>query len=111
MDGERERYERARARMQALKGFYIHASAFVVVNIALLAINSAVGGVWWFYWPLIGWGIGLGVHALAVFGFGGGGGPWGREWEERKVQEIVDNERGHEDAQSNASEAECGSGP
>jgi hypothetical protein len=91
MDGERERYERARARVGAIKGFYIHASAFVVVNIALLAINAGVGGVWWFYWPLIGWGIGLGVHALAVFGFGG---PWGREWEERKVREMLDKERG-----------------
>ena len=73
MDEERQRYERVWARMQALKGFYIHATTFVVVNIALLAINVLVSGVWWFYWPLIGWGIGLGVHALAVFGFGGGG--------------------------------------
>jgi cation transport regulator len=35
-----------------------------VVNIALFVINVLVGG-WWFYWPLIGWGIGFGVHALA----------------------------------------------
>jgi hypothetical protein len=49
--------------------------------------------VWWFYWALIGWGIGLGVHALAVFGFSGGG-PWGREWEERKMREMMDKEQG-----------------
>ena len=73
---EQQRYERARARVKAIKGFYIHATIFVVVNVALFAINVLVGGVWWFYWPLLGWGIGLGVHALAVFGFGGGG-PWG----------------------------------
>jgi hypothetical protein len=42
---------------------------------------------------LISWGIGLGVHALAVFGFGGGG-PWGREWEEQKMREMMDKERG-----------------
>jgi restriction endonuclease Mrr len=93
MDKEQQRYERAHARVQALKGFYIHTSAFVVVNIALLAINAGVGGVWWFYWPLIGWGIGLGVHALAMFGFGGRG-PWGREWEEQKMREMLDKERG-----------------
>ena len=91
MDGERERYERARARVGAIKGFYIHASAFLVVNIALLAINAGVGGVWWFYWPLIGWGIGLGLHAFGVFGFGGGG-PWGSDWEERKIQEMVNED-------------------
>ena len=93
MDQEQQRYERARARVKALKGFYIHATAFVLVNIALFALNVLVGGVWWFYWPLLGWGIGLGVHALAVFGFGGGGGPWGQDWEERKIREMMDKER------------------
>ena len=90
---EQQRYERARARVKAIKGFYIHATIFVVVNIALFAINVLVGGVWWFYWPLLGWGIGLGAHTLAVFGFGGGG-PWGRDWEERKTREMIDKELG-----------------
>jgi hypothetical protein len=91
-DQERQqRYDRARERVQAIKGFYIHASAYVLVNIALFVINFLVGGGWWFYWPLIGWGIGLGVHALSVFGFGG---PWGREWEERKTREFMDRDRG-----------------
>ena len=94
MDQEQHRYERARARVQAIKGFYAHASAFVVVNIALFALNVLVGGGWWFYWPLIGWGIGLGAHALGVFGFSGGGGPLGRDWEERKISEMMDKEGG-----------------
>ena len=93
MDQERERYERARARVGALKGFYIHTTVFVLVNLALFVINVMVGGGWWFYWPLLGWGIGLGVHALGVFGFGGGG-PFGRDWEERKIREFMDKERG-----------------
>ena len=42
MDQEQQRYERAHARVKAIKGFYIHASAFMMVNIALFAIN--VGG-------------------------------------------------------------------
>jgi len=96
-ENQQQRYERARARVQAIKGFYIHASVFVVVNIGLFVINALTsglaGGVWWFYWPLIGWGIGLGAHALGVFGFGGGG-PLGRDWEERKTREMMDKERG-----------------
>ena len=91
-DLERQRYEQARKHVEALKSFYVHAIAFVVVNVALIALNALVGGVWWFYWPLIGWGIGLGLHAFGVFGFGGGG-PWGRDWEERKIQEMVDEVR------------------
>src|SRR5215212_2148658 len=91
MEDQQQRYERARARVQAIKGFYIHASVFVVVNLGLFIINALTSGlsegIWWFYWPLIGWGIGLGAHALGVFGFGGGG-PFGQEWEERKTKEI-----------------------
>ena len=93
MEVEQQRYERAHARVQAIKGFYIHASVFVMVNIALFTINALTGGAWWFYWPLVGWGIGLGAHALGVFGFGGRG-PWGQDWEERKVREIMDEQRG-----------------
>jgi hypothetical protein len=77
MEDQQQRYERARARVQAIKGFYVHASVFVVVNLGLFVINALTtglgGGVWWFYWPLLGWGIGLGAHALGVFGFGGAG--------------------------------------
>jgi hypothetical protein len=92
VDQEQQRYDRAHARVQAIKGFYIHVTVFALVNIGLFIINLLTGGGWWFYWPLIGWGIGLGVHALGVFGFGGG--PWGREWEERKTREFMDQDRG-----------------
>jgi hypothetical protein len=92
-DQEQRHYKRAHARVQDLKGFYMHAIAFLVINFALFTLNALVGGVWWFYWPLVGWGIGLGLHAFGVFGFGGGG-PWGRKWEERKVQAMIDKVRG-----------------
>jgi hypothetical protein len=45
-DEEQQRYERARKQVEALKGFYIHATAFVLISIALFAINVLVGGVW-----------------------------------------------------------------
>ena len=87
---EQQRYERARARVQALKGFYTHATAYVLVNIGLFVINLLSGGQWWFYWPLLGWGVGLGVHALNVFVLGG---RFGQDWEERKTQEIMGRDR------------------
>jgi 2TM domain len=91
VDSEDQRYDRAHARVQELKGFYTHATAYVLVNIGLFVINLLTGGGWWFYWPLLGWGIGLGIHALSVFAFGGG--PFGREWEERKTRELMDRDR------------------
>ena len=56
MDSEQRRYERAQARVKELKGFYTHATAYVLVNIGLFVINLLTGGGWWFYWPLLGWG-------------------------------------------------------
>ncbi len=90
MDQEQQRYQRAHARVQALKGFYSHATAYVLVNVALFVINLVTGGGWWFYWPLVFWGIGLGVHALMVFGLGG---RFGQDWEERKTRELMDKDQ------------------
>jgi hypothetical protein len=45
MEDQQHRYERARARVQAIKGFYIHASVFVVVNIGLFIINALTSGL------------------------------------------------------------------
>jgi len=70
-DLERQRYEQARKHVEALRGFYVHAIVFVVVNIGLFTINTLAGGAWWFFWPLMGWGLGHG-------GYGGGRGSGGR---------------------------------
>ncbi len=61
-------YERAEAEIRAKEGrmgFYVHAAIYVLVNILLLVINLVyVPGVLWFFYPLIGWGIGLTMHFL-----------------------------------------------
>ena len=86
---QQQRYEQARARVEQLKGFYTHAAAYVVVNIGLFVINLLTPGSWWFYWPLLGWGLGLGVHALNMFVLGGG---LGQDWEERKTRELMNED-------------------
>jgi 2TM domain-containing protein len=90
---DRERYERARRRVRELRAFYVHLTVFVAVNILLHVINFATApGAYWAFWPLLGWGIGLLAHALATY-------RWmpfaGKEWEERKIRELMDKERGH----------------
>jgi hypothetical protein len=84
-----ERLARARRRLAALKGFYIHLLVFATVLAALFLINLATGGPWWVLWVLLGWGIGLLAHALTVFG------RTSRaiaDWEERKLRQFL-NER------------------
>jgi hypothetical protein len=94
-------YKRAHERVEALKGFYIHAAMFVMVNLGLFAINALTAGTWWFYWPLIGWSIALGIHALVLFLFQGTG-PWGEEWEERKTREMMEKEDTEEREESSS---------
>jgi peptidoglycan biosynthesis protein MviN/MurJ (putative lipid II flippase) len=61
-------YERAEAELRAREvriGFYVHAAAYVLVNILLIVINLVfVPEFLWFFFPLIGWGIGLVMHFL-----------------------------------------------
>ncbi|KYF73293.1 hypothetical protein BE11_23730 [Sorangium cellulosum] len=60
--------EDARAAIVARrrKGFRSHLFSFVVVNAFLFAINALTPGPWWFFWPLLGWGLGLAFHARAA---------------------------------------------
>jgi len=80
---------RAVRRLRLEKGFYIHLAVYAVINGILVFINWRTGSPWWFVWPTLGWGIGLGLHAYATFGLHGAT----REWERRRLQELVDEER------------------
>ena len=69
---EDEIYEQAKKRVEAKKGFFIHLTVYIVVNILLVLIwaFAAGGGFPWFIFVLGGWGIGLLFHFLGVFVFG-----------------------------------------
>jgi hypothetical protein len=48
-------------------GFFFHFSSYVLVNAILIAVNLLVTPQHlWFFWPLLGWGIGLLAHGLAI---------------------------------------------
>lgn len=64
---EEELDRRARRRVDARIGWYVHALVFVLVNLGLLVINLFGGGPRWHLWPLAGWGLGLAIHGLFVF--------------------------------------------
>ena len=88
MSEQETRYQNAKKRVEALKGFYTHLTVYVLVNLLLFTINMLTSpGSLWFYWPLMGWGIAVALHALRVFGFGRRFGP---EWEERKINELME---------------------
>jgi hypothetical protein len=44
--------------------FRLHLWAFVLGNLALNIANGFAGERWWAFWPLVGWGLALGIHYL-----------------------------------------------
>ncbi len=67
-----EAYEKAKKRVEAKMGFYIHLAVYVGVNLLLIVINVATSPQYlWFKWPLLGWGIGLFFHGMSIFVFSG----------------------------------------
>ncbi len=62
---------RARKTAEAKTVFYIHLSAYIMVNAFLVALWWFTGGFNifpWFIFPIFGWGIGVVAHAIATFG-------------------------------------------
>lgn len=51
-------------------GFQIHALAFVAGIALMTALNLYFGEPYWFFWPLIGWSVGILAHWFFVLGPG-----------------------------------------
>ena len=78
-------YNRASKRVQQLKGFYGNLISYCVVIPILMIINLCTTNFQWFWFPMLGWGMGLTFHGLETFGYG-------KSWEEKKIQEILEKE-------------------
>jgi 2TM domain len=65
----------ARKRAGAKLGFYVHATVYVLVNLAMFAMSHyGFGNRRWSIYPVMGWGLGLALHGVSVFVLGKGGG-------------------------------------
>ena len=79
-------YEKAVKRVKELKGFYGNLISYCIVIPFLVILNLMTSPrQLWFYWPMLGWGIGLLAHGMNVFAIG-------RNWEEKKIQEIMNKD-------------------
>ncbi|MFT6935232.1 MAG: two-component system LytT family sensor kinase [Maribacter sp.] len=86
---EDKRYEKAKERVQAIKGFYGNLASYVIVIPILVFINWRTTSFPWAIFPALGWGFGLLGHGLQAFGYN----PlFGRSWEERKLKEYMDDD-------------------
>ena len=92
-------YWRARRMVRALRGWYIHLMVYVLVNGWLWFRFYYFGTPSWSHyqttgwpWPLsttLAWGLGLAIHGTLVWMRLS---RWGRDWEQRKIQEFMDRQ-------------------
>ena len=86
-----EKHEETKRRVKALRDFYKNLVTYIGVNVLLIVINLITSpGSLWFYWVTIFWGIGIVIHGAKVFLFKDKF--LGKEWEERKIKEILEKE-------------------
>ncbi|MBB6371306.1 2TM domain-containing protein [Chryseobacterium shigense] len=86
-EDENGSYEKAKKRVKELKSFYGNLISYCTVIPFLVIINLITSPKnLWFYFPMLGWGIGLVSHAFKVFGVG-------ESWKERKIREIMDKQK------------------
>jgi len=85
-----EKYKLAAKRVKEKKAFYRHLSVYLVMSVFFFLVNYLSSpGVWWFYWPMLGWGIGVAMQYVKVFGLtsAGIGTP---EWEKRQMEKEME---------------------
>jgi two-component system, LytTR family, sensor kinase len=83
-------YVRARNHVEELKGFYYSLISYCVVIPFLIFVNYWTSWHYqWFWWPMLGWGIGLAFQAYKVYV---NDGVLGRNWEKRKIDEFMQEE-------------------
>ena len=83
---EQMAYEKASKRVEELKGFYGNLISYCIFIPFLIFINFQTSPqYYWFWWPMLGWGIGLISHGIKTFGIG-------TDWEERQIKKYMERE-------------------
>jgi hypothetical protein len=85
---------RAEARRWVRKQriLYTILGIYAALSVMWFAIDMADGTEnLWFYWPMLGTGIGVAVTASVLFGIGG---VFGVGWEQRQIDRYIQQRRG-----------------
>ncbi len=90
-----DRYVRARKRVEELKEFYYSLLSYCIVIPFLIFIwyRYTPHTIQWFWFPMLGWGLGLAFHAYKVFV---NDGMLGSNWEKRQIEKYMREEEEQE---------------
>ena len=87
---EDEIYQKAKKRVEEIKGFYAHLCVYLVFNILIIVIwlVTSLGYFPWFIFPVGGWSVVIILHCLFVFVF-----HKDANWEKKAVEKEADKIR------------------
>lgn len=90
-ENRKEEYFRAKEKVNDLKSFYFSLIFFTVVNLGLIYIwyEYSSHSFQWFWFPLIGWGIGLTLKGLKLYNVDI---ILGKQWETRQINRFMGNQ-------------------
>lgn len=84
-----KKYDRAKKKVEELKGFYIHFTIYLIMVPVFIYLNFRSTSFPWAIFPILGWGMGVTGHAMEVFNYN----PFlGKNWEERKIRELMNKD-------------------
>ena len=79
-----ESLEDARRYVRRKRIFYTVLGVWIALSVMWFAIDALDdSSSWWFYWPMLGTGIGVAITGIVLLGIGG---LFGAEWEQREIE-------------------------
>ena len=82
-----EALEDARRHVRRKRIFYTVLGVWLALSAMWLAIDLADdSSSFWFYWPMLGTGIGVAITGIVLLGIGG---LFGAEWERREIDKYL----------------------
>ncbi|NJL75179.1 MAG: 2TM domain-containing protein [Saprospiraceae bacterium] len=89
MTTDQEIYREAKRQINRKKGFYRHFSVYLAVGLFLFLLDLLTGGgVDWFFYPMLSWGLAVLIQYFSVFGIPGTN-ILSDKWEEQQMEELV----------------------
>ncbi len=90
-DFENSSYIKAVEKVEKIKEFYRNLITYLIFIPIFVFINLRFSPHFhWFYFPIVGWGIGVLFHGLEVYNYNF---LLGKDWEEKKIKEIMDKDK------------------
>lgn len=81
----------AKKRVEKKKGFYTHFSVYIAVGFFFFIMNMVTMDQepgYWFFYPMLPWGIAIAIHYFSVFGLPGTD-ILTEDWEEKELEKEL----------------------